>query len=93
VALFVQQPVSGVGYPPSFAPDAVRWAEPVAPLRYLVEGVRNVLVGGSTTFDMALALVALAAVGILAYVAGMYRLDRLPVRRPMGTPTGTARTA
>ena len=45
LALFVQQPVSGAAYPAAMAPDVVRWAEPIAPLRYLVEGVRNALIG------------------------------------------------
>ena len=73
-ASFVQQPVSGATFPSSFAPDAVRWAEPVAPLRYIVEGLRNLLIGGSTTSDMAAALAALAAAGALLVVVGIMRL-------------------
>ena len=80
LALFVQQPVSGAMFPPAFAPDAVRWAEPIAPLRYLVEGLRNVLIGGSTTPDMAVALTLLALAGAAMAVAGMVRLAALSGR-------------
>jgi hypothetical protein len=73
-ALFLQQPISGAAFPASFAPDSVRWLEPVAPLRYLVEGVRNVLIGGSTTPDMAAALALLAAGGFILALGGMARL-------------------
>jgi hypothetical protein len=76
-ALFIQQPISGAATPASFAPDAVRWLEPVAPLRYLVEGMRNVLIGGSTTSDMLVALGALALVAAALAFGGMARLALL----------------
>jgi ABC-type polysaccharide/polyol phosphate export permease len=81
VALFVQQPVSGAAYPPSFAPDVVRWAADVAPLRYMLEGIRNLLIGGSTTWDMAAALAIMAAVGLALYAAGIGVRALLPNRR------------
>jgi uncharacterized phage infection (PIP) family protein YhgE len=74
LALFLQQPLSGAAYPPAFAPDAVRWAEGLAPLRYLVEGMRNFLVGGSTTPPLATALVWVALFGLLLYGGGMARV-------------------
>jgi ABC-type polysaccharide/polyol phosphate export permease len=87
VALFVQQPVSGAAYPPSFAPDVVRWAADVAPLRYLLEGLRNLLIGGSTTWDMAWALAIMAAVGLVLYAAGIGVRALLPNRsRPQPAP-------
>jgi hypothetical protein len=81
VALFIQQPVSGAAFPTAFAPDAVRWAEPVAPLRYLVEGVRNLLIGGSTTPEMTAALAVLAAAGALLVGGGIARLWLMPADR------------
>jgi hypothetical protein len=75
LALFIQQPVSGAAFPATFAPDVVRWAEPVAPLRYLVEGVRNVLIGGSTTTDVVVALGLLAVAGAVLVAAGTVRLS------------------
>lgn len=75
LALFIQQPVSGAAFPAAFAPDVVRWAEPVAPLRYLVEGVRNVLIGGSTTTDVVVALGLLAVAGAVLVAAGTVRLS------------------
>jgi ABC-type polysaccharide/polyol phosphate export permease len=89
VALFVQQPVSGAAYPPSFAPDVVRWATDIAPLRYLLEGVRNLLIGGSTTWEMAGALAIIAAVGLLLYATGMGIRVLLPNRRH-AQPAATA---
>lgn len=80
LALFVQQPVSGAAYPAAMAPDVVRWAEPLAPLRYLVEGVRNVLIGGSTTPEMAFALAVIGLVGLTLAVAGSARLSMLEAR-------------
>jgi uncharacterized phage infection (PIP) family protein YhgE len=80
LALFIQQPVSGAGFPPSFAPDAVRWAAEVSPLRYLVEGLRNLLIGGNTTGAMASALALLAGAGLVLYLAGMVRLALLAKR-------------
>jgi putative membrane protein len=74
VALFLQQPVSGAAYPPAFAPEVVRWAEPIAPLRYLVEGLRDVLVGGTTLGDMAVALAWFAVAGLVLVGAGIARL-------------------
>lgn len=85
IALFVQQPVSGAAYPAAFAPDAVRWAEPVAPLHHLVEGMRNLLIGGSTTPEVAAALAVLAAAGALLTVIGAARLWLMP-----GHPAATA---
>lgn len=78
LALFFQQPVSGAGFPPAFAPDIVRWVEAISPLRYMVEGLRNLLIGGSTTGDMALALVALAGMGLVLYAAGIARTALVP---------------
>ncbi|HEV8545361.1 MAG TPA: ABC transporter permease [Candidatus Limnocylindrales bacterium] len=80
VALFVQQPVSGAAFPSAFAPDVVRWAEPIAPLRYLVEGVRNLLIGGATTFEMAVALALVAGAGVALYLLGLLRLAFVPGR-------------
>jgi hypothetical protein len=74
LALFVQQPVSGAAFPSTMAPDVVAWAEPVAPLRYLVEGMRNLLIGGSTTPDMALALSVIGVVGLGLALIGYGRL-------------------
>jgi hypothetical protein len=81
VALFVQQPVSGAAYPPAFAPDVVRWAADIAPLRYMLEGVRNLLIGGSTTWEMAGALAIMAAVGLLLYAGGIGLRALIPNRR------------
>lgn len=74
LALFVQQAVSGAMIPASFAPEAVRWAEPIAPLRYIVEGIRNLLIGGSTTGEMVGALAIMAAAGAALLVVGAARL-------------------
>lgn len=74
LALFVQQPVSGAAFPADMASDWVAWAEPIAPLRYLVEGVRNVLIGGSTMPDMALALSLVGLVGLGLAIIGYARL-------------------
>ena len=74
LALFVQQPVSGAAFPADMAPDWVAWAEPIAPLRYLVEGMRNLLIGGSTTPDMVLALSVIGLVGIGLALIGYWRL-------------------
>jgi len=74
LALFVQQPVSGAAFPAAMAPDVVAWAEPVAPLRYLVEGMRNLLIGGSTTPDMVLALSVIGLVGLGVALIGYGRL-------------------
>lgn len=90
VALFIQQPASGAAFPPAFAPDAVRWAEPLAPLRYLVEGMRNLLVGGTTTPEMAAALAIMAAAGSLLIAVGMARLWLVPGRRPAAASTASA---
>lgn len=81
LALFVQQPVSGAAYPAAMAPDAVRWAEAFAPLRYLVEGMRNVLIGGSTTGEMAMALALIGLVGLALVGIGLARLSMLGARR------------
>jgi hypothetical protein len=86
IGLFVQQPVSGAAFPAAFAPDAVRWAEPIAPLRYLVEGVRNLLIGGSTTPDMVAALAAIAAAGALLVLVGSVRLSLISGRRSAPVP-------
>ncbi|OGO57675.1 MAG: hypothetical protein A2V85_02930 [Chloroflexi bacterium RBG_16_72_14] len=91
VALFLQQPVSGATYPPAFAPEVVRWAEPIAPLRYLVEGVRDLLVGGSTLGDMAVALAWFAVAGLVAVAAGIARLAlRSRSQRAAGAPMPAA---
>jgi uncharacterized phage infection (PIP) family protein YhgE len=82
LALFLQQPISGAAYPPAFAPEIVRWAEPIAPLRYLVEGMRDVLIGGSTLPDMALAMTGFALAGLVLVVIGMARLEIMSRRRP-----------
>jgi len=74
LALFVQQPVSGAAFPAAMAPDWVAWAEPITPLRYLVEGLRNLLIGGSTTPDMVLALSVLGLVGLGLALIGYGRL-------------------
>jgi hypothetical protein len=74
LALFVQQPVSGAAFPADMAPDVVAWAEPIAPLRYLVEGIRNLLIGGSTTPDMVLALSVIGLVGLGLALLGYGRL-------------------
>jgi hypothetical protein len=74
LALFVQQPVSGAAFPADMAPDLVAWAEPIAPLRYLVEGMRNLLIGGSTTPDMVVALSVIGLVGLGLAVVGYARL-------------------
>ena len=89
-ALFVQQAVSGATYPAPFAPDAVRWAEGFAPLRYMVEGMRNLLIGGSTTWDMAYSLAALAGAGLLMYAAGVGRLSLMPRRARPAQVTNAA---
>jgi uncharacterized phage infection (PIP) family protein YhgE len=81
-ALFLQQPISGATYPPSFAPEVVRWAEPIAPLRYLVEGMRDVLIGGTTLADMFAALVVLGLAGLVLVGIGMARLELLARRNP-----------
>lgn len=81
IALFVQQPVSGAGFPSAFAPDVVRWATDVSPLRYMVEGLRNILIGGSTTSNMAFALVLLAGAGLVIYAGGVARLSFMPSRQ------------
>lgn len=85
LALFVQQPVSGAAFPAAMAPDPVRWAEPFAPLGYLVEGVRNVLIGGSTTPEMVLALSIVGLVGLGLAVAGHARLSVLGGRHERAT--------
>ena len=74
LALFVHQPVSGAAFPADMASDWVSWAEPIAPLRYLVEGVRNVLIGGSTMPDMVLALSVIGLVGLGLALIGYGRL-------------------
>jgi hypothetical protein len=74
LALFVQQPVSGAAFPAAMAPDVVAWAEPIAPLRYFVEGTRNLLIGGSTTPDMVLALSVIGLVGLGLALIGYGRL-------------------
>jgi uncharacterized phage infection (PIP) family protein YhgE len=74
LALFVQQPVSGATFPSAFASDWVRWAEPIAPLRYLLEGIRNALVGGSTMSEVAIALAILAIAGVALALTGAARL-------------------
>jgi hypothetical protein len=79
-ALFLQQPISGATYPPAFAPEAVRWAEPIAPLRYLVEGMRDVLIGGTTLTDMGAALVVIGLAGLALVGIGMARLELLSRR-------------
>jgi uncharacterized phage infection (PIP) family protein YhgE len=81
LALFVQQPVSGAAFPSAMAPDAVRWAEPFAPLRHLVEGVRNVLIGGSTTPDVLMALTIIGLVGLALAGLGAARLSMVGGRR------------
>jgi uncharacterized phage infection (PIP) family protein YhgE len=81
IALFVQQPVSGATFPSAFAPEAVRWVEGFAPLRYLVEGLRNLLIGGSTTPDMAIALAMLAGAGILLFAGGVALTSLMPSER------------
>ena len=82
VALFLQQPVSGATYPAAFAPDVVRWAEPIAPLRYLVEGTRDVLIGGTTLGDMAIALAGFAIAGLALVAVGIARLALQSRPRP-----------
>jgi putative membrane protein len=82
VALFLQQPISGATYPPAFAPDVVRWAEPIAPLRYLVEGLRDVLIGGSTLADVTIALAWLAMAGLVLVVVGAGRLSLASRQHP-----------
>lgn len=89
LALFVQQPVSGAAFPSSFAPDAVRWAEPVAPLRYLVEGVRNALVGGTTMDAMAVGLTLLGVAGAVLFAVGV-ALDRVRHRQRATIPTAAS---
>ena len=74
LALFVQQPVSGAAFPASFAPDVVRWLEPIAPLRAFVEAIRDVAVGGSTLPAMATSLAILAFAGAVLMAAGALRL-------------------
>ena len=81
LALFVQQPVSGAAFPAAMASDWVSWAEPIAPLRYLVEGMRNLLIGGSTTPDMVLALSIIGLVGLGLALVGYGRLA-VPRRKP-----------
>ncbi len=75
LALFLQQPVSGASFPAAMAPDVVRWAEAVAPMRYLVEGARNLLIGGSTTTEMAVALSVIGTVGLVMAGIGGLRLS------------------
>lgn len=75
LALFVQQPVSGASFPATMAPETVRWAEAIAPMRYTVEGIRNLLVGGSTTIDMAVALSVIGAAGLVLAGVGVTRLS------------------
>lgn len=86
LALFVQQPVSGASFPAAMAPDAVRWAESIAPLRAIVEGLRNILIGGSTTGDLALGLAAIAGGGLVLYALGLLRLGFIERRRLAGAP-------
>jgi len=90
LALFFQQSVSGALYPPAFAPDAVRWLEGVSPLRYLVEGMRNLLIGGSTTSDMVLSLLALAGAGLVLFAAGVARIVMVPSRQRPPQPVASA---
>lgn len=89
-ALFLQQPISGAAFPADFAPDAVRWAEPIAPLRYLVEGLRDVLIGGSTRADMAVALACFAVVGLVLVGLGMARLSYVTRHRTVAAPLPAA---
>lgn len=86
LALFFQQPISGAAFPTSFAPDVVRWFESIAPLRYIVEGLRNLLIGGSTTGDMVLALAMLTGVGLLIYGAGVARMAIIPSKQHSPQP-------
>ena len=90
IALFVQQPVSGAAFPSSFAPEIVRWAEGVAPLRFMVEGMRNLLIGGSTTPDMAIAFAAVAGVGLLLFAAGVALYSLVPGLRRSHQPATSA---
>jgi uncharacterized phage infection (PIP) family protein YhgE len=87
LALFIQQPVSGAGFPASFAPEAVRWAANVSPLRYLIEGLRNLLIGGTTTGEMASALAWLAGAGLVLYLVGAARLAWRANRTHQSLPT------
>jgi hypothetical protein len=86
LALFFQQPVSGAAFPPAFAPDTVRWIESIAPLRYMVEGLRDLLIGGSTMPDMTFALAALAGAGLLLFGAGVVRMAIVPGRQRTPQP-------
>jgi hypothetical protein len=86
LALFFQQPVSGAAFPAAFAPDVVRWFEGFAPLRYVVEGLRNLLIGGSTMPDMTFALAALAGAGLLLFGAGVARMAIVPGRQRTPQP-------
>ena len=90
LALFVQQPVSGAAFPPSFAPDVVSWAADFSPLRYIVEGMRNLLIGGSTTPEAAWALTLLAGAGFLLFAAGIARLAFMPGRQHAPQPEAVA---
>jgi hypothetical protein len=91
VALFVQQPVSGAAYPSTFAPDAVAWLEPIAPLRYLVEGMRDALIGGSTLGGMAVALAWIALAGLALVAVGAGRSEWAGRRVPaVGAPASAA---
>jgi len=81
LALFIQQPVSGAAFPSAFAPDVVRWAEGFSPLRFIVAGTRNLLIGGSTTPEMAANLALLGAAGLLLFAAGIARVALLPSRK------------
>jgi ABC-type polysaccharide/polyol phosphate export permease len=90
LALFVQQPVSGAAFPPAFAPDSVRWLTDISPLRYMVEGVRNLLIGGSTTPEMAWGLALLAGAGLLLVAGGIARLAFIPGKQHMAQPEAIA---
>ncbi|MCU0504456.1 MAG: ABC transporter permease [Chloroflexi bacterium] len=80
LALFVQQAVSGASYPSAFAPDVVAWTVPYLPAPHLVEGLRNLLIGGTTTADAAVALAWLAVAGIVLIIIGMGRLVHAALR-------------
>lgn len=90
IALFIQQSVSGATMPSAFAPDIVGWATDISPLRYIVEAMRNLLIGGSTTGDVAIALAVMACAGLLIYLAGVARLSIVPGRQ---RPPQTVATA
>lgn len=86
LALFIQQPVSGASFPSAMAPDVVRWAEGISPLRAIVEGLRDILIGGSTTADLAVRLATIAAGGLVLYGLGFLRLRFVEQRRIGGAP-------